>query len=266
MLGKLLKKDFYATCRFFVPLLCGYGVAAAVGKILFEIILSQSRQSFDSGWFNGIVVFSVFYMIIFAIYFIACYLMTSVFIVYDFYKTMVSDHGYLTHTLPVKTSSLIWSKTLISAFWHILVNVIVGLSVVLLFTGHMRDFPLMHMIEHFLRNINSRIESYTFFTGLNGLIGLFQEPLMFFACIAVGQLWKEHRILGAILAYIGMHVLTQILNTIVLVVAGNRGIYLGYTEFSYSGYMIYTTLFSLITAVGCFLVANYILSRRLNLE
>ena len=101
MLGKLLKKDFYATCRFFVPLLCGYGVAAAVGKILFEIILSQSRQSFDSGWFNGIVVFSVFYMIIFAIYFIACYLMTSVFIVYDFYKTMVSDHGYLTHTLPV---------------------------------------------------------------------------------------------------------------------------------------------------------------------
>ena len=66
MLGKLLKKDFYATCRFFVPLLCGYGVAAAVGKILFEIILSQSRQSFDSGWFNGIVVFSVFYMIIFA--------------------------------------------------------------------------------------------------------------------------------------------------------------------------------------------------------
>ena len=72
MLGKLLKKDFYATCRFFVPLLCGYGVAAAVGKILFEIILSQSRQSFDSGWFNGIVVFSVFYMIIFAIYFIAC--------------------------------------------------------------------------------------------------------------------------------------------------------------------------------------------------
>lgn len=124
----------------------------------------------------------------------------------------------------------------------------------------------MHMIEHFLRNINSRIESYTFFTGLNGLIGLFQEPLMFFACIAVGQLWKEHRILGAILAYIGMHVLTQILNTIVLVVAGNRGIYLGYTEFSYSGYMIYTTLFSLITAVGCFLVANYILSRRLNLE
>ena len=107
MLGKLLKKDFYATCRFFVPLLCGYGVAAAVGKILFEIILSQSRQSFDSGWFNGIVVFSVFYMIIFSIYFIACYLMTSVFIVYDFYKTMVSDHGYLTHTLPVKTSSLI---------------------------------------------------------------------------------------------------------------------------------------------------------------
>ena len=194
MLGKLLKKDFYATCRFFVPLLCGYGVAAAVGKILFEIILSQSRQSFDSGWFNGIVVFSVFYMIIFAIYFIACYLMTSVFIVYDFYKTMVSDHGYLTHTLPVKTSSLIWSKTLISAFWHILVNVIVGLSVVLLFTGHMRDFPFMHMIEHFLRNINSRIEN----TGFWGLFWLilgctclrrFSTPLFWWLRGTGGFIW-----------------------------------------------------------------------------
>lgn len=266
MLGKLLKKDFYATCRFFVPLLCGYGVAAVVGKILFEIILSQSRQPFDNGWFNGIVVFSVFYMIIFAVYFIACYLMTSVFVVYDFYKTIVSNHGYLTHTLPVKTSSLIWSKTLISAFWHILVNVIVGLSVVLLFTGHLRDFPFMHMIDYFLENMDSVIENYTFFTVLNGVIGLFHEPLMFFACIAIGQLWKEHRILGAILAYIGIHVFTQILSTVVLVVSGNGGIYSGFGRFFYSGYMIYTTLFSLITAVGFFLVTNYILSRRLNLE
>ena len=258
MLGKLLKKDFSSTCRFFITLLGGYTVAAVLGKILFEIVLSQSQVPYNSTFFDGITIFSIFYLIICIVYLIACYVMTSVFIVYDFYKTMVSDHGYLTHTLPVKTSTLIWSKTLMSAFWHILVNLIIGLSFLLLFVGHLKDVPVMDIFYSFVHAIDFKLNSYSFYTVVNGILELFNGPLMFFACIAIGQLWKNHRIMGAVLSYIGMYVLIQIISTIVLVITGNSSIF--------TGYMIYATLFSLITTVLFFLVTNYILSNKLNLE
>lgn len=40
MLGKLLKKDLKSTYRLFIPLLCGYGVASVLGKILWIIVKS----------------------------------------------------------------------------------------------------------------------------------------------------------------------------------------------------------------------------------
>ncbi|MCI8887514.1 MAG: hypothetical protein HFG70_05440 [Hungatella sp.] len=265
MLGKLLKKDFISTCRLFLPLLCGYTIAAVVGKLLFEILLSQSRLPYD-GFYNGIAIFSLFYMGICIIYLIACYLMTSVFVVYDFYKTMVSDHGYLTHTLPVKTSTLIWSKTLMSAFWHILVNLIISLSFLLLFTGHLKEVPVMDIFRSFLHTMDSSFGSYSFYTAINAVIQLFNSPLMFFACIALGQLWKNHRILGAILSYIGIYVFGQILNVIMLVATGNSSILMGSMDFFFNGYMTYATLYGIITTVIFFLITNYILSNHLNLE
>lgn len=265
MLGKLLKKDLNSTCRFFIPLLCGYSIAAIVGKILFEIVLSQNHFSSNNGFFDGITIFSMFYLLICIVYLIACYVMTNVFVVYDFYKTMVSDHAYLTHTLPVKTSTLIWSKTLISAFWHILLNVIIVLSLLFLFTGHLRNVPFMDMFDSFVHAFDHELGTYTFYTVLNAVINLLNAPLMFFCCIAIGQLWKNHRVLGAILSYIGMYIVIQILSTIMLVITGNGSIY-HTSSFFYHGYMSFATLFTLITTVLYFFITNYILSRNLNLE
>lgn len=47
MLIKLLKKDLKATYRFFIPLLCGYAIAALLGKFLFEVILAYGKFSFE---------------------------------------------------------------------------------------------------------------------------------------------------------------------------------------------------------------------------
>lgn len=55
--------------------------------------------------------------------------MTSVFIVMHFYKTMVSDQGYLTNTLPVKMSTLINAKLLSAVLWEIIAGVLFILSI-----------------------------------------------------------------------------------------------------------------------------------------
>ena len=266
MLIKLLKKDLKATYRFFIPLLCGYAIAALLGKFLFEVILAYGKFSFEDAIFNGLTIFTVFYFTIFLIYLIACYIMSLVFIIFDFYKTMVSDHGYLTHTLPVKTSQLIWSKTLVGVFWQVIVNLLVGLSTFLLVIGHFSDIPFRSFLIEFIKTINLNFITYSSFTLINMLIEWFSRPLMIFACISSGQLWKTHRILGSILAYIGIYMASQIINTFALIITNGADIYLKYNNFGYSGYMVYTAIFGIATTIIFFLITNYILSNHLNLE
>lgn len=266
MLIKLLKKDLKATCRFFIPLLCGYTVAAVLGKLLFEIIMIYGNFSLNNAVFNGITIFTIFYFTLFAVYLIACYVMTSVFIVFDFYKTMVSDHGYLTHTLPVKTSELIWSKTFIGVFWQALINILVILSILLMFTGHFSDLSLRSFLINFIKTLNVNIITYSSFSFVNMIIEWFNKPLMIFACIAIGQLWKNHRIIGAILAYIGIYVISQIISTVALVLTGGLVLYSQYQGYGYNHYMIYSTIFGIATTVIFFIITNYVLSNHLNLE
>ena len=261
MLGKVLKKDLKSTYRLFIPLLCGYGVASVLGKILFEIVLSQEQFADNSGFFNGITIFTFLYMGLFIIYLVACYLMTSVFVIYDFYKTMVSDHGYLTHTLPVKTSTLIWSKVLIAVLWQVVVNVIISLSVLLIFTGHFSQLHVRELLRLIAVSWEDTTTVHSIYTIINMIVEGFHRPLLFFACIALGQQWKEHRIIGAILAYIGISVASQILNTIVIVIVGFR-LY----DYPLSGYMLYSMIFNMGTSVAFFFITNHMLSKNLNLE
>lgn len=261
MLGKLLKKDLKSTYRLFIPLLCGYGVASVLGKILFEIVLSQEQFADNSGFFNGITIFTFLYMGLFIIYLVACYLMTSVFVIYDFYKTMVSDHGYLTHTLPVKTSTLIWSKVLIAVLWQVVVNVIISLSVLLIFTGHFSQLHVRELLRLIAVSWEDTTTVHSIYTIINMIVEGFHRPLLFFACIALGQQWKEHRIIGAILAYIGISVASQILNTIVIVIVGFQ-LY----DYPLSGYMLYSMIFNMGTSVAFFFITNHMLSKNLNLE
>lgn len=266
MLSKLLKKDFTATSRFFLPLLGGYAIAAMVAKLLFEMVLcSTDIFSYDNPISSGLTIFSFIYFTMCVFYLIACYLMTTVFVVYDFYKTMVSSHGYLTHTLPVTTGMLLWSKILMAVIWSLAVNLLIGLSLLLLFTGHFPEIGLFQTMRDLFRFMDVNFGAYSFYMIFNMVLGLFQNPLMFFACISIGQLWREHRIMGAILTYIGIHTGTQIFSTVMMIVTGNSLFSSPYSV-SYSGYLLAASIFGVFMTVMYFVVTWYILSKKLNLE
>ncbi len=139
--------------------------------------------------------------------------------------------------------------------WQIVVNLIISLSFLLIFTGHFSQLPVKYFFKYFASSWNMDSFAYGIYSVLNILVESFQRPLLFFACIAIGQQWKNHRILGAILAYIGISIATQIINTSSL-----------YQDFTLSGYMLYSLIFGIITTVGFYLVSDYMLSKKLNLE
>ena len=114
MLGKVFKHEMKSTSRLFLPLMIGFIAITLLCKFTFETsysaILGNNRL---------METITVIFFVLYFIYIIALFVMTSVFIVMHFYKTMVSDQGYLTNTLPVKMSTLINAKLLSAVLWEI---------------------------------------------------------------------------------------------------------------------------------------------------
>ncbi len=103
MLGKLIKNDFKASAHSMLGL---YVIAILVG------ILTALSYAFDKlVVFQAIGTF-ILIMLSFAIMIITVFVMLSY-----FNKSLYSNQGYLSYTIPVKSRDLLFSKALVSFSW-----------------------------------------------------------------------------------------------------------------------------------------------------
>ena len=118
MFGKLLKNDLKAQWHSVsVIFLCIAIVVCAIE--LFISLCLKNIISFDNAWLKfGVVCFSGIAVML--LLFFAC-IVIQVAVGMLFSKTTFGRAGYLTLTLPVKTSSLVWSKTISGLIWTFIV-------------------------------------------------------------------------------------------------------------------------------------------------
>ena len=116
MLGKLLKNELKHSGRYVVTI---YSVTAAV--IAFMAI----------GILTKVTWIGVLCSVLLNFVAIGVLLVTLISVVKNFYETLYTNLGYLSFTLPVKCSSLLLSKILISFFWIILSYLIAGLCILM---------------------------------------------------------------------------------------------------------------------------------------
>lgn len=278
MLKKLLKKDIQATARTFLPMILGFVIVSVLAKILFEagIMSSVLNKNYVNETNEFMVIFSVIFLVLYIFYIIAFYILTYVFIVQDFYKTMVSEQAYLTHTLPVKTNALIGSKLMIAIFWQFIVSLLICLSLLLFAVGHMPYIPWSEMFVAFYDVLGVSPAEYIIFIIVCMMIGAFSSPLMLYASVAIGHLFGKHKIMGAILSYLGIYTVMQIICTIALIGFGysftaslmipNSAVNNVFYSKFFNSYMWFAVIFSIITSVIFYYITNYIMSRKLNLE
>ncbi len=107
MFGKLLKNDLKAQWYSMSTIFTVVGIIAIAAELVTLFTDSQAGVVFG----GMAVMLSLLFACVFII--IAVAMMYS--------KTMFGRAGYLTLTLPVKTSSLIWSKTVSSLIWVFIV-------------------------------------------------------------------------------------------------------------------------------------------------
>ncbi|MCM1127999.1 MAG: hypothetical protein NC429_16215 [Lachnospiraceae bacterium] len=272
MLGKLMKHEWTSVWK--IPTLL-------IGILLLVTLLCGATFAlpvWDSGWIGlPLSAFSMFLMYYMAI--IVCSIGTSVYLAVRFYKSMFTDEGYLTHTLPATSHQLLLSKVITMSIWYLIASISIIISIVML-VGSVAFFWMDNFsdIGYAFRSIMHEMAQFSELDGLFGLmvttavmiiVSTFSGSMTVVGAVSIGQMLRKHRVLGAIGAYFGINMVMQTVSTIVMFpVMFGVSMSMDESNLISSYILIYwiITLISLAVGVGLYFLSEYLIRRQLDLE
>lgn len=288
MLGKLLKYEWKSTWRVGCLMLLGLVLVTFFGWLSFQAPL---WQSVSNNSYSGISVWDLLSFGTLFMYIIMLVGLNYGIIIYmgvHFYKTMYTDEGYLTHTLPVTKHQILVSKILNSGIWVLLVILGIYLSVTVLVASMIGAFipegytwgEVWNMILPEWDAMWDKLFRETFGMSVGGYFGLvlvmsvitpFTSIIILFGAISIGQLFTKHRVLMAIVSYIGILIINSLIGSAAQSMISVRQMMVKTTENALVGHylnfsMLFTMALSVIMAVLLYIVSYYVTSKKLNME
>lgn len=272
MLGKLMKYEVKATARIIIPLYIALLAFAIINKIFIGSGLADTLDGFGSIPF----ILSIFgYGCTMA----AVFIVTFFVIIQRFYKNLLGDEGYLMNTLPVSTITNLTSKLSIAGFWNI-ISGFVAIFSILIMTFDPVAFSnfFTEMVDAFSKaysEIGMQLYLIIFEIIILMLVALLRSLSMIYASIAIGHLFSKHRILSAFGAFIALSFISGAISTAITIafsIAGksleNVNVHIDNASklLAVHGFIIGITVFNLLFFLAYFIITNYILKNKLNLE
>lgn len=277
MLRKLFKYEFKNTAKVMLTI---YGILI-VATLLGSLGLSTNALQTNTTELPPIIellFFSAFMLYIFSIF--ALFVVTYVYVCIHFYKTMYSDQGYLTHTLPVKPLTLFNVKLATSWVWMMGSMILFYLSIFVVIIGATRgelfhevvvgsDFALIQ--GEFASVFGMTLGQFIFLMFLLLMFSCLSYLLMVFVSISIGQLFNQHKIVGAIIAGIVIYFVEQTVGTIVLLLTGgsvfdNMDGIETFADMLTTPPMIGSAIVSVLFTVAFYITCIVIQKRHLNLD
>ena len=258
MLKKLIKHEFKATYRFYVPVYIALAALVALACIFLTVIdhFDVNEMFLSITLPLGAIV--GFLAIIFTV------LSPYIFICLRFYRSTATREGYLTFTLPASTNQILFSKFLVSFLWAVLTVGVTTLAIfVLLAVGFDPDmtFTAIHQLFH--------SSEFNFTTILSFVVGYANSILSIYTAISLGQFVRDHRVIASIAFYAATYTVQQIVSLVVLIpiMIGSGVLSSGETlNYSDLGIMsVVSIILSLVFCVIFYFVSERILDRKLNL-
>lgn len=230
---------------------------------------------------------------------IAIGIITTVYQIVYFYRSLFTTQGYLSFTLPVSPWSLLHSRAIVGFVWNLLSSVSVVASGLVLI-GAQVGFNNLGIVLKSLFVIDTVINTgegpatiisapalfgYTpvqfillmvFFV----LITCFYNIATGYGSVALGQLNPRHKVAGAVMAYLCIYMATQIIMGGVMLVVSLRS-FLGLADseaelaaehINEISQSIYQPLFPLIMliyiiiAAGLYIASGIIMKKKVNLD
>lgn len=287
MLKKLLKYEFLG---FRFPLAVMLIVMLSTTVMTCGVILTI-RPSYgnDMEWYS--VMAFILSILVYYFGLIGCSLGTMLAIAIRFYKTCYTDQGYLTHTLPAPSRTILNAKiiaaiafmftTCLAMLLSLLIIGNVGLNhtIALAAEGRPSDFAsiaearrvifdeIFAALGMFERKLGISFGAYVAYIVIYSAILAVANIIIILGCVSLGQLYAKHRIIGAVGAYFIVQFVLQTACSFATVpmyikIADNSNAIFG----SLSPSMNIMLFLTVATAAGMYFVNLNMMTRRLNLE
>ena len=207
MLRKLMKYEFQATGRTFLPL-----YAALVLVAFLIAVFEQMHKSWGSAmpWLDIAATIS---SVVYGILFVVIMVMTAVMAFQRFHKNLFTDEGYLTNTLPVKAHTHVTGKLLVSVVWVILSFLVFLLSVFILSVFTLRPESFQTFFAEMGKWL-PKVGWENWFFLLELLVILFLSLvsgiLAVYMAIAAGNISGRHKVALGIGVFIGAGIVQQL--------------------------------------------------------
>ena len=297
MLGKLMKYEWKNIWKAGTLMLLGMLVVTVIGCVVLRMpggvvtgLLDNNDINATQSWF--VLSSFVATLILYVIMLLASTWGMLIFLGIRFYRSMYTDEGSLSHTLPVTANQLFLSKVLVSGVWYLFITIGIGISVVALIvslmTGLLNIGELSSVLTQYNGNIwefmadafyelgrtyeeemGINLSHYVITLLLTYVAGPFITMVTLFGALTIGQLSSKHKGFMGILVYAGVTILSSIIGSTV-----QSAFMFGTNVMSSSGGFSVTTnmaydinvITSLLIAAIMYGVSYYIMNRKLNLD
>ena len=270
MFGKLLKYEFKSLGKWYLSLYAITGLLSIVIGFWVQSIAYRSQHNarflengpaFAESMLLGITVFA------FAIIIIGLLISTFFLVVSRFYKNTYGRQGYLTMTLPVNSHQLILSKLVTALIWYFFA------SLVLLLSGFIiagitlsQEIPSLTIALNEFFGQFKILWSQHYLDGLIFFFSIFVDTvlgiLLGYFAISLGQLFKDHRILLAIVFYVGLYFVLGIIQTMTTI--GSTSPYENAVVPIHQNPLLIA--FNILMALGFYFGTHFIMTKKLNLQ
>lgn len=247
MLRKLLKYEFKATSRTFIPVYIA---------ILFVSLVNRLVRITDSK-----LVMNLSEVVLVGL-FIALGVLTIIGVVQRFKNNLLSDEGYLMFTLPVTTTKLITSKIVTTIIWSIASAVVASVSFVILMVDgdFIRNFDLIAEIIKHINNMQGSDLILFIEVLLTLLMSYVGFILIIYLSLATAQLprFNKHR---GVVSFVTFFVISTIIQWIGVIIVNVMNP--PYDDLTMATMAL---IVSIVLNGILFYGTNYILKKHLNLE
>ncbi len=295
MLGKLIKHDFHSLSRVLLPTQLAVLAATILASLGFAFNIRTGTSSIEAtGFLSLLKMLTGFLSGIMLLAIIAASILVAFIIFQRFYKNLMCSEGYLTFTLPVSTSEILWSKLITAMLWTIISSVVIFICV--------NIFVLFGTAESGFINTEAYREIGKALHEVNALLGAriiwpilelvlfsivataYSILQIYLALIIGGIVSQKHKILAAIGFYFVINIAVSILSTTAqfflngsMAASFNKLDNMHYEDSSaleayniifgaIQPYFWFYLVFSLAITAGLFLISHYFLKNKLNLE
>lgn len=283
MLSKLLKYEMMSTGRIFGVCYIGVLVTALLFRLLGALAWDYGNELDTVQGFLAIPnIVAGLSMMMYVVMVVAVIVVTIIFILQRFYKNLLTGEGYLMHTLPVTAAQHIWSKLIAAVIWTILSSIVVVLSVcVLSMTGELlaafieewREFLAVFRIYFGVPFSLIALECVVVL-----VVSIAVSILEVYLAIMLGHQAAKHKIAMAVVAYVGISVVLNIIFSIGLnlLLVSAYGLHLmdwlgriaeNMTPMQWLQVMLLGSLvLNLIMGIVFYVITERLMRRNLNLE